>query len=110
MEIPMASEQDRIEKKILLRAPRERVWRALVDSKEFGAWFGMRLDGSFSPGARLKGVIVPTTADPAVASKQREFEGMPLEIVIDRIEPQRLFSLRWHPFAVERDKDYYAEP
>jgi len=29
---------DRIEKIVLLRAPVERVWRAISDSKEFGKW------------------------------------------------------------------------
>lgn len=58
---------DKIEKQILLRAPRKRVWRALSDSTEFGTWFGLRFDGPFAPGARMRGVIVPTTVDAKVA-------------------------------------------
>jgi len=48
---------DRIEKEIVLRAPRSRVWRALADAEEFGAWFGMKLEGRFAPGARAHGQI-----------------------------------------------------
>jgi uncharacterized protein YndB with AHSA1/START domain len=101
---------DRIEKKILLRAPLERIWRALSDSTEFGSWFGMKFDGPFAPGARMIGVIVPTTVNAEVAAAQREYEGLPFEITIEQMEPQRLFSFRWHPGAVERGVDYSVEP
>ena len=101
---------DRIEKKVLLRAPRKRIWRALSDSTEFGSWFGMKFDGPFAPGACMRGVIAPTTVDAEVAKAQKEYEGMPFELTIERMEPERLFSFRWHPFAVERDVDYSAEP
>jgi len=101
---------DRIEKKILLRAPRQRVWRALADSQEFGAWFGMKFDGPFKPGALMRGVIVPTKVDPAVGKAQKEYEGMAFEITVEQIEAERLISFRWHPFAVERGVDYSQEP
>ena len=101
---------DRIEKKILLHAPRTRVWRAISDSKEFGTWFGMKFDGPFVPGAVMRGVIVGTKVNAEVAKAQKEYEGMSGEITIERIEPERLFSFRWHPFAVERGVDYSAEP
>ena len=101
---------DRIEKKILLHAPRKRIWRALSDSTEFGTWFGMKFDGPFVPGAVMRGVIVGTKVNAEVAKAQKEYEGMSGEITIERIEPQRLFSFRWHPFAVERGVDYSAEP
>ena len=101
---------DRIEKKILLHALRKRVWRALSDSAEFGIWFGMKFDGPFSPGARLRGTIVGTAVDADVAKAQKEHEGIPFEITIDRVEPERLFSFRWHPHAIERGADYSHEP
>jgi uncharacterized protein YndB with AHSA1/START domain len=101
---------NRIEKKVLLRAPRDRVWRALADSTEFGSWFGMKFDGPFTPGGRVRGVIVPTTVDPVVANAQTAYEGLPVEIAIEQMEPERLFSFRWHPFAVERGVDYSVEP
>jgi uncharacterized protein YndB with AHSA1/START domain len=101
---------DQIEKKVLLRAPRERVWRALSDSTEFGTWFGMRFNGPFAPGATMRGVIVPTTVNAEVASAQKPYEGTAFEITIEQMEPERLFSFRWHPGAVERGIDYSVEP
>ena len=101
---------DHIEKKILLHAPRQRVWRALSNATEFGTWFGMKFDGPFVPGARMRGVIVPTTVNAEVAKAQKAYEGMPVEITIEQMEAERLFSFRWHPFAVERDVDYSSEP
>jgi uncharacterized protein YndB with AHSA1/START domain len=101
---------ERIEKKILLKAPRERVWRALSDSTEFGAWFGMRFDGQFTPGATMRGTIVPTTVNAEVASAQKKYEGTPFEITIEQMEPERLFSFRWHPGAVDPALDYSREP
>src|ERR1700733_15728804 len=62
--LPMSSSTDRIEKKIVLRAPRARVWRALTDAKEFGTWFGMRFEGAFAPGAAMRGRLTPTAVDP----------------------------------------------
>ena len=106
----MPGVSDRIEKKILLKAPRSRVWRAISDSKQFGAWFGMVFDGPFTAGAALRGKIVPTQVDPEVAQHQKPYEGSPCEIWIEKIEPERLFSFRWHPFAIEKDVDYSHEP
>ena len=101
---------DRIEKQVLLRAPRTRVWRALTDAEEFGAWFGVKFSGAFTPGALLRGVIVPTKVDAEVAGAQLPYEGLPFEMTVDRIEPERFFAFRWHPFAVERGVDYSREP
>jgi uncharacterized protein YndB with AHSA1/START domain len=101
---------DRIEKKILLHAPRKRVWRALADSTEFGTWFGMKFDGPFSPGGTVRGVIAPTTVNAEVAKAQKPYEGFPFEFTIDQMEPERLLSFRWHPFATEPGVDYSSEP
>jgi len=101
---------DHIEKKILLHAPQERVRRALADSTEFGTWFGMKVDGLFTAGASLRGVIAPTTVDPEVGKAQKAHEGMAFDITVEQMEPQRLFSFRWHPFAIDRNVDYSAEP
>jgi uncharacterized protein YndB with AHSA1/START domain len=101
---------DRIVKTIVLRAPLQRVWRALSDSTEFGNWFGMRFNGPFSPGAAMSGVIVPTTANAEVAEKQKPYEGIRFEITIEQMLPERLFSFRWHPGAVEPGYDYSSEP
>src|SRR5262249_31070407 len=101
---------DRIEKRILLKASRARVWKALTDAKEFGEWFGVRFDGPFVSGAPLRGVIVPTQADAHIAQLQEPYAGRPFDITVDRIEPQRLFSFRWHPYAIEPGIDYSTEP
>ncbi|HSL23879.1 MAG TPA: SRPBCC family protein [Vicinamibacterales bacterium] len=101
---------DRIEKKVLLNAPRARVWKALTDAREFGHWFGVKFDGPFKAGAALRGVIVPTSVDAEVASAQQPYVGTAFEITVDRVEPERLFSFRWHPYAVEPGADYSHEP
>jgi len=101
---------DRIEKKVLLHAPRARVWKALTDAKEFGQWFGVKFDGPFRAGQAISGAIAPTTADPAVAKMQQPYAGMRFDITIDRIEPERFFSFRWHPFAIDPKVDYSTEP
>ena len=103
-------ETDRIEKKILLRAPLERVWRAISDSTEFGKWFGVKFDAPFAPGAALRGAIVGTTVDPEVAKMQKAFEGKPFQITIEQMVPESLFSFRWHPNALEPGFDYSVEP
>jgi uncharacterized protein YndB with AHSA1/START domain len=102
--------QDKIVKSVVLNAPLSRVWRAISDSCEFGSWFGMKFDGPFVAGQPLRGVISPTTVDPNVAEMQKPYIGTPFEIVVEKIEPQRLFSFRWHPYGVEKNVDYAAEP
>jgi uncharacterized protein YndB with AHSA1/START domain len=106
----MSAASDRIEKKITLSAPIARVWRAISDSKEFGAWFGVEFTEPFAPGAHLRGKIAPTKVDPEVAQLQKPHEGKTFELTIDRVEPERLFSFRWHPFAIDAAVDYAAEP
>jgi uncharacterized protein YndB with AHSA1/START domain len=102
--------KDRIYETITLRTSRGRVWLAISDARKFGAWFGASFDRAFAPGERVTGVITPTTVDPEVAAEQQPYDGMAMQIWIDRIEPERLFSFRWHPFAVDEDADFDAEP
>jgi uncharacterized protein YndB with AHSA1/START domain len=90
---------DRIEKQILLRAPRARVWRALADSEQFGAWFGVKLNGGFAPGAQVLGRVL-----------HPGYEHVRFELAIERMEPERLLSWRWHPHAVDPKADYSGEP
>jgi|SRR6266849_6012591 len=101
---------DRIEKKILLHAPRKRVWRALTDSTEFATWFGMKFDGPFKPGAVLRAVISPSKVNAEVAKAQKAHEGLAFDVTIEQMGPERLFSFRWHPGAAEPEADYSAEP
>jgi uncharacterized protein YndB with AHSA1/START domain len=100
---------DRIEKTVLLRAPRERVWRALTDSAEFGTWFGVKFDAPFKPGGLLRGRIKPTAVDPEVAKLQQPYEGKLFEITVEEMEPESRFSFRWHPHAIDSAIDYSAE-
>lgn len=90
---------DRIEKRIELHAPVARVWRALTDHEEFGAWFKVRLEGPFVPGRSTRGTIT-----------HPGYEHMVMEVLVERMEPERLFSFRWHPYAVDASVDYSHEP
>jgi uncharacterized protein YndB with AHSA1/START domain len=101
---------DRIEKEVLLKAPLERVWRAISDADEFGQWFGVRFDGPFVPGTSVTGVITPTTVDAEVAKQQEPYAGTADSWQIVAVEPQRRLAYRWHPYAVEPGSDYSAEP
>jgi uncharacterized protein YndB with AHSA1/START domain len=90
---------DRIEKQTVLKAPLARVWRAISDSREFGAWFLAKLDGEFTPGARVTGQVT-----------YPGYEHLTMELDVERVEPERLLSLRWHPNATDPDHDYSDEP
>jgi len=90
---------DRIEKQVVLRAPRSLVWRALANAEEFGAWFGIKLDGAFAPGSSVKGKL--TSSD---------HEHMTIEFAIERMDPESRLSYRWHPYPVESGVDYSNEP
>ena len=90
---------DRIEKTIELKAPPSRVWRALTDHNEFGRWFRVRLDGPFVPAQVSRGHIT-----------YPGYEHLRWEAVVQKMEPERLFSFTWHPYAVDPDEDYSREP
>ena len=94
-----ASDTDRIERSVVINAPRERVWRALSNAEEFGTWFGAKLkDQAFAPGQRVRGQItIPG------------YEHICFDVVIERIEPQDLLAYRWHPYAVDPAVDYTKE-
>ena len=95
---PMTS-TDRIEKKVVLRAPISRVWDAIADSNKFGEWFGVKLKQPFTPGSTLKAQMT-----------KKGYEKFNFDMQIDRIEPQRYFSYRWHPYAIDPKQDYSSEP
>ncbi|MEZ2127273.1 MULTISPECIES: SRPBCC family protein [unclassified Sinorhizobium] len=90
---------DRIEKNIELKAPVERVWRALTDHNEFGEWFRVKLDGPFIPGQVATGRIL-----------YPGYEHLKWEARIQRMDAPKLFSFTWHPYAVDADVDYSKEP
>jgi uncharacterized protein YndB with AHSA1/START domain len=90
---------DRIEKQVVLRAPRSRVWRAIATAQEFGAWFRMNFEGEFAEGVTIRGNLT-----------HPGLEHVSLEIRVEHIEPERYFSYRWHPYAIDPTVDYAAEP
>ncbi len=93
------SDTNAIERSVVINAPRERVWRALANPEEFGTWFGANLQGqTFAPGQRTRGQITISG-----------FEHVLFDVVVERIEPQDLFSYRWHPYAVDPAVDYEKE-
>ncbi|HEX5354543.1 MAG TPA: SRPBCC family protein [Rhodanobacteraceae bacterium] len=104
------SSNDRIEKQVLLKAPRERVWRALSEAGQFGAWFGVRFDGPFIEGERQTGRIVPTQVDDEIAAMQKPLEGTPFEWLVEKVEPMKRIAFRWHPFGIDKNVDYSSEP
>jgi uncharacterized protein YndB with AHSA1/START domain len=94
-----APSTDRIEKRVVLRAPRSRVWRAISNSQEFGTWFRVNLEGTFVAGAATRGKIT-----------SKGYEHVTVDLQVERIEPERYFSYRWHPYAIDPANDYSAEP
>jgi uncharacterized protein YndB with AHSA1/START domain len=96
----MNTSTDRIERKVILKAPRARVWRALSDAGEFGSWFGVDFTGkSFVAGQSVRGKVT-----------YPGYEHLTMEVVIERIVPQQLLSWRWHPAAIDPKVDYSQEP
>jgi uncharacterized protein YndB with AHSA1/START domain len=89
---------DRIEKQIELKAPLSRVWRALTDYREFGEWFRVKLEGPFVEGQVARGQVL-----------HPGYEHVVWQAVVQRIEPERLFSFTWHPYAVDPKVDYSTE-
>ena len=90
---------DRVEKRIEVKAPVARVWRALTDYREFGEWFRVKIDGPFVPGEVSRGYIT-----------HPGYEHLKWEAVVKAMEPERLFSFTWHPYAIDPKVDYSAEP
>jgi uncharacterized protein YndB with AHSA1/START domain len=89
---------DRIEKRIELKAPVDRVWQALTDYREFGAWFRVKLEGPFEPGRVSRGKIT-----------YPGYEHVTWQAIVQKMEPERLFSFTWHPYAIDPDTDYSQE-
>ena len=96
----MTTSTDRIEKQILLKSPRSRVWRALSSAEEFGTWFGMNLAGQqFIAGKRVQGHLT-----------YPGYEHLVVDLLIERVEPEHHLSWRWHPAAIDASVDYSSEP
>lgn len=96
----MSSTTDSITREIFLNVSRARVWRALADAAEFGTWFGITTNGQ------------PFVAGQTICAKftLRGYEHVSFQMLIDRIEPEHVFSYKWHPYAVDAEIDYSSEP
>jgi uncharacterized protein YndB with AHSA1/START domain len=111
---------DRIEKRVTLRAPVSRVWRAIADAEEFGSWFGFKLQGPFAVGRTVKGTFQGSLDEAAIMEQQRRMglapsrlrlpEGDLVFCTVERIEPERYFSFRWIPYGIDAEADPQNEP
>lgn len=111
---------DKIEKKVTLRAPVSRVWRAIADAKEFGRWFGFRLEGEFAAGKTITGTFEGEISEAAIMEHQKKLGLTPSKLrlpdnntvfcTVERIEPERYFSFRWIPYGIDAEADPKKEP
>jgi uncharacterized protein YndB with AHSA1/START domain len=92
-------DENRIEKRVELNAPISRVWRALTDYREFGEWFQVRLESPFVPGEISRGNI-----------SHPGYEHIRMEVMVQTMQPQQIFSFTWHPYAIDPKIDYSKEP
>jgi uncharacterized protein YndB with AHSA1/START domain len=96
----MNTSTDRIERKVLIKASKARVWRAVSDAGEFGDWFGVNFKGkTFQAGKHIQGNIT-----------YPGYEHLNMDVLIERIVPEQLLSWRWHPAAIDPTVDYSQEP
>ncbi|SRR6266702_1945386 len=90
--------ENSIEKQIELKAPVSRVWRALTNHQEFGAWFGIKFDGPFRPGELTSGhITIPN------------YDHLQCLFYIEKMQPESYFSYKWHPYAIDPAIDYTKE-
>jgi uncharacterized protein YndB with AHSA1/START domain len=94
-----ATSTDRIEKQIVLDAPRSRVWRALTDVRQFNQWFRVNLEQPFKAGQKSSGrITIP------------KYEHILMEAWVEKVEPEHHFSFRWHPGSSDPTLDTSREP
>jgi len=90
--------ENRIEKHIDLKAPLSRVWKAITDHNQFGQWFGVKLEGPFVVGKTTHGKMT-----------YPGYEHIQWAVDVKEMQPERLFSFTWHPYAVDEAIDYSKE-
>ena len=90
---------DRIEQRVELKAPVARVWQAVGDHRQFGAWFRVAIDAPFAVGHIARGNL-----------REEGYEHLVWEVTIEAIEPERRLAFRWHPYAIDPEVDYSDEP
>lgn len=111
---------DRIERRVVLRAPVSRVWRAVADAEQFGRWFGVALEGAFAEGCAIRGTFGGTFDEAAIMKRQEQLGVTPSRVrhpgenavfgTVERIEPERYFSFRWIPYGIDAEADLANEP
>lgn len=111
----MNTSTDVIEKRVLLRAPVARVWRAIADAREFGQWFGVTLEGEMTPGSRLRGSFGKGFSAEKIEAFQSRLGLAPSKVrlpadgawfcTVERVEPPGYFSFRWVPFGIDAEAD-----
>ena len=111
---------NKIEKRVTLRAPVSRVWRAIADAREFGSWFGFQFDGEFVPGRAVRGTFQGELDEAALVEHQKRLGVTPAKIklpapnstfcTIERVEPERYLSFRWIPYGIDAEIDPAHEP
>lgn len=89
---------DRIEETFDLRAPLDRVWRAISDHREFGKWFRVVIDRPFEKEVESTGKMLETG-----------YERLPWRVMVAAIQPMKRFAFTWHPYAIDPKKDYDDE-
>ncbi len=114
------SEYDEIKKRVTLRAPVARVWRAITDAQEFGRWFGVELNGPFVARKTVTGTFGRNLNETAIGEYQKSLglapskikipEGNVVFCTVERIDPERYFSFRWIPYGIDADIDPNDEP
>lgn len=93
------SNTDRIEKHFEVRAPRSKVWRAIADSQQFASWFGVKIDGAFAEGETVRGFVT-----------SKGYEHFKIVFQVQKMEAERYFAYRWHPYPSDPNVDYSQEP
>jgi uncharacterized protein YndB with AHSA1/START domain len=111
---------DKIEKRVTLRAPVSRVWRALSDAQEFGRWFGFALEGAFAEGRTIRGTFTGAIDEATIVEYQKSLGLRPSKVklpapdftfcTVERIQPERYFSFRWIPYGIDAEIDPENEP
>lgn len=89
---------DAIEKQIELKASLQRVWRALTDHREFGEWFGVKMEQPFVEGQVSRGRVLSPG-----------YDHVTFEITVVRLESESVFGFTWHPYAIDPGVDYSRE-
>jgi len=111
---------DRIEKRVTVRAPMSRVWQAIANAQEFGRWFGVKLEGAFTPGKTITGTFGEGLNEAAILDYQKRLGLPPSKVkfpdkntvfcTVERIEPEHYFSFRWIPYGIDAEVDPQNEP